>query len=144
LACFATATGVEVAAYYVPWIDNALDSIATPVAVVAGTLAVASVVGDVPPLAKWSLAMIAGGGTAGFVQAGTVALRGTSSLTTGGLANFLVATAELIASIFTTLLALVLPIMCVGLVMLLGGLALMRFSRQRALPVAANQKALAR
>src|SRR6185295_19313170 len=45
-ACFLTATIIEVVAYYVPWLDNLLDSIATPAAVVAGTIATASVVAD--------------------------------------------------------------------------------------------------
>ena len=84
LACFLTATVLEVAAYYMPWIDNLLDSVATPAAVVAGTMITAAVVTDMSPLMKWSLALIAGGGTAGVIQATTVALRGTSSVTTGG------------------------------------------------------------
>lgn len=140
VACFLTATVLEVAAYYVPWIDNALDSIATPVAVVAGTLLTASVLGDVSQLLKWSLAVIAGGGTAGLVQTATVAMRGTSSLTTGGLGNFLVATAELIASVCTTLLALLVPILCVGLMLLAGGLMLMRLNRQRRTAVASGMR----
>ncbi|MEX2175699.1 MAG: DUF4126 domain-containing protein [Pirellulaceae bacterium] len=131
LACFTTATVLEVAAYYVPWIDNLLDSMATPAAVVAGTMITASVVTDMPPLWQWTLAGIGGGGTAGLVQTATVALRGTSSATTGGLANFLVATAELVASICTTLLALLLPIFCVGLLLLSGGLVLARLGRRR-------------
>src|SRR5262245_31270558 len=88
IACFLTASVLEVAAYYVPWIDNLLDSIATPAAVVAGTMMMAAVVTDMSPLMKWSLALIAGGGTAGVIQASTVALRGTSSTTTGGLTNW--------------------------------------------------------
>jgi hypothetical protein len=138
VACFLTASVLEVAAYYVPWIDNALDSIATPVAVVAGTLLTASVLGEVSPLLKWSLAVIAGGGTAGLVQTATVAMRGTSSLTTGGLGNFLVATAELIASVCTTLLALLVPILCVGLMLLAGGLVLMRLNHRRRTAVASG------
>jgi hypothetical protein len=132
---------LEVGAYYVPWIDNALDSIATPVAVIAGTLVVASVVGDMSPLLKWSLAAIAGGGTAGIVQSGTVALRGTSTLTTGGLTNFLVSTMELVASVCTTLLALLVPIFCVGLLMLCGGLLIMRYSRPRPATALASKRA---
>src|SRR5215212_6934719 len=62
LVCFMTATVLEIGAYYVPWIDNLLDSIATPAAVVAGTLAVGSVVTDMSPLMRWTLALIAGGG----------------------------------------------------------------------------------
>ena len=130
-ACFLTATALEIAAYYVPWIDNALDSIATPAAVVAGTIVTASVITDLSPLAQWTLAVIAGGGTAGLVQTSTVALRGTSTLTTGGTANFLVATGELIASVCTTILALLLPAVCVGLMLLGGGLLLARYQRAR-------------
>jgi uncharacterized protein DUF4126 len=139
-ACFLTATVLEIAAYYVPWIDNLLDTIATPVAVVAGTVVTASVITDMPPFLQWTLAVIAGGGTAGVIQSSTVALRGTSTVTTGGLANFLVATAELVASVCTTLLAFLLPIACAGLVMVTAGLILYRASRSRqpeALPKAA-------
>jgi hypothetical protein len=109
-ACFLTATILEVAAYYVPWLDNLLDSIATPAAVVAGTIITAAVISDMSPLMKWSLAVIGGGGTAGVIQASSVALRGTSSLATGGLANWTVSSAELAASIGTTILSGLLPI----------------------------------
>lgn len=129
-ACFLTATILEIAAYYVPWIDNALDSIATPAAVIAGTVVTASVITDLSPLTQWTLAVIAGGGTAGLIQSGTVALRGASTLSTGGTANFLVATGELIASVCTTLLAILLPIACVGLVLVGGGVLLYRANRR--------------
>ena len=136
LACFLTATILEIAAYYVPWIDNALDSIATPAAVVAGTVVAASVITDMSPLMQWTLAVIAGGGTAGLIQTSTVALRGASTITTGGTANFLVATAELIASVCTTILAILLPVACVGLVLVVAGLLLTR-TRRPALSTAA-------
>lgn len=139
-ACFLTASLLEVAAYYVPWVDNLLDGIATPAAVVAGTIVTASVVHDMSPLLKWSLAIIAGGGSAGLVQSATVAVRGTSSLATGGLANFLVSTGELIAAVCTTLLALLLPMVCVGVILLTGGLLLARSSRQ---PQPRGRKAVA-
>jgi phosphoglycerol transferase MdoB-like AlkP superfamily enzyme len=74
-ACFLTATVLEVSAYYVPWVDNLLDTIATPAAVVAGTMATASVVTDMSPLLRWTLAVIAGGGLAAVVQTGTVTWR---------------------------------------------------------------------
>src|SRR5213592_3270836 len=45
-ACFLAATVVEVAAYYIPWLDNLLDSLATPAAVVAGTMITAAVLTD--------------------------------------------------------------------------------------------------
>src|SRR5436190_14866738 len=110
-ACFLTATILEVAAYYVPWLDNLLDSVATPAAVAAGTIITAAVVSDMSPLMKWSLALIAGGGTAGVIQAASVALRGTSSMTTGGLGNWIVASGELAAAVGTTVLSVLLPIL---------------------------------
>src|SRR5262245_45624492 len=72
LVCFLTATILEIGAYYIPWLDNLLDTIATPAAVVAGTIAMGSVVTDMSPLLKWTLALIAGGGTAGLIQSATV------------------------------------------------------------------------
>jgi hypothetical protein len=73
-------------------------------------------VGDIPPFLKWSLAIIAGGGVSAIVQGGTVALRAGSSGTTGGLGNFLVSTIELVGSILVTILAVLLPILCLAAV----------------------------
>ena len=120
LIAFGMAAVVEVLGYYIPWVDNALDTIATPLAVVAGVLASASVLGDTSPVMRWALAAISGGGAAGLVQTGTVAARATSSATTGGLGNFLVTTGEVVASLGTTLIALVMPILAVVLVVLFG------------------------
>jgi hypothetical protein len=111
LACLATATVLEIGAYYIPWLDNLLDSIATPAAVVAGTMVTASVVTDMSPMMKWSLALIAGGGTAGLIQSATVALRGTSSMATAGAGNWVVATGEWIASVVGTILSILLPVL---------------------------------
>jgi hypothetical protein len=109
LLAFSVATCLEIAGYYVPWIDHLLDTIATPAAVVAGTVATASVVTDMSPLLKWTLAVIAGGGVAGAVQATTVVTRGASTLTTGGFGNPLVATMELAGSVATSALAFLVP-----------------------------------
>jgi hypothetical protein len=123
LACFLTATILEIGAYYIPWLDNLLDSIATPAAVAAGTVVTASVLTDMPPLVRWSVALIAGGGAAGLIQSATVALRGTSSVTTAGTGNWIVATSELAAAVVATIVSLVLPVLGVLLVaaMLLAG-----------------------
>lgn len=119
LAAFAAATMLEIVAYYVPWLDNLLDTIATPAAVIAGTIVAASVVADVSPFLRWTLAVIAGGGVAGAVQAATVALRGASSLTTGGVANPILSTGELTGSVVTSVLAVAVPVVAVALVVLL-------------------------
>jgi hypothetical protein len=116
LIAFTTATVMEIGAYYIPWVDNMMDALMTPAAVVAGTILTASMVKDVSPFLKWSLAVIAGGGVAAVVQVGTVAMRAGSSGTTGGLANFLVSTVELIGAILVTILAVLLPLLCLGAV----------------------------
>jgi hypothetical protein len=110
LALFGAASVAEVAGYYIPWFDHALDTIASPAAVIAGTVVAAAAFGDVHPAIKWSSALIAGGGAAAAVQGGTVATRAISGGATGGLGNPIVATFELIASAVMSILAIVLPI----------------------------------
>ena len=124
LLAFAAATGLEIAAYYIPWLDNLLDAVATPAAVIAATLLTGAVAGDLSPLLRWSLAVIGGGGTAALVQGGTVALRSASSAATGGVGNFLVSTAEWIVSVLTAMLALLAPL--IALILLVTAFLLLR------------------
>jgi len=112
LIAFSTATVIEIGAYYIPWLDHVLDVLMTPAAVVAGTILTASMLGDMSPFLKWCLAIIAGGGVAAVVQGGTVALRAVSTGTTGGAGNFLVSTSELGGSIVVTILAILVPFLC--------------------------------
>lgn len=111
LIAFAVAAVVEIAAYYVPWLDNLLDTIASPLAMVAGTLLFAASLAGFDPLWQWSLSVIAGGGAAAVVQGGTVAGRLASTATTGGLANFLFTTVETVAGAAFSVLALVVPVL---------------------------------
>lgn len=120
LSAFLVATGLEVAGYYIPWIDNLLDAVATPAAVTAGTIVMASAVSQMSPLLQWSLAVVAGGGAAGAVQVVTSGLRAASSVTTGGLANPVVSTMEMGGSVGLSVLAVSLPVLA-GLAVL-GGL----------------------
>ena len=110
LLIFATATVLEIVAYYVPWLDNLLDSVATPAAVVAGAIVTASVVGDISPMLRWTLAVIAGGGVAGAVQTSTTLLRGASSVSTGGIGNPVITTAEVASSFSLSVFSLILPL----------------------------------
>jgi hypothetical protein len=118
LLAFGTATVVEVGAYYVPWLDNLLDTLAVPAAMVAGVIASASVMTDLPPVLKWSVALIGGGAAAGVVQTSTALLRLKSTATTAGLANPLLATTELVGSVITSVLAIVLPLLALLLIAL--------------------------
>ena len=118
-AAFGTATLIEVLAYYIPWLDHVLDLIASPAAVIAGMVVTASVVMDISPFLRWTLAIIAGGGTAAIVQGATVAVRAKSSALTAGLGNVFVSSAELAGSVITALLAVIVPIICIVLIALL-------------------------
>jgi hypothetical protein len=129
LLALGTATALEVAAYFVPWLDHALDVLAAPSAVVAGVLASAAVLTDLPPVVRWSVALVGGGGAAGMVQSLTALTRLSSTAFTGGLANPLVAFVELAAAALTAFLALVLPLLALGLVVA-AGIVLFRVSRR--------------
>ncbi len=112
LAAFAAATLLEILAYYIPWMDNLLDTVATPAAVVAGVIASAAVFVDLPPLVRWAAAIIGGGASAGLVQGATVLLRAKSSLLTGGLGNPVLATIEAVGAVVVSLLAILVPVVC--------------------------------
>ncbi|MGH7412878.1 MAG: DUF4126 domain-containing protein [Candidatus Rokuibacteriota bacterium] len=116
LVALATATVLEVGAYYVPWLDNVLDVVATPTAIMAGVLAWAAVTPELSPLLRWTLAVVAGGGAAGLVQTGTALLRFKSSTLTAGLGNSVVATAELAGSLVLSLLGLLAPLIAAAAV----------------------------
>ena len=117
----AVATLFEIGAYYIPWVDNALDAIATPAAMVAGTLTTMAVsTGEMSQFASWAAAIIVGGGTATAVQMSTVAVRGVSTATTGGVANPVVSTGEWIGAFAVSILSLIVPV----LVVIVGVIAL--------------------
>jgi hypothetical protein len=115
-SAFGVATLVEILAYYIPWLDNLLDALTSPLAVIAGTVLFAASVTGIDPFLKWTLAIIAGGGSAALVQGGTVLTRIASTTTTGGLANFVVSTLESLAGVFFSLISIVIPLVAVILI----------------------------
>jgi hypothetical protein len=132
LVAFVTAAIMEVGAYYVPWLDNVADVIATPAAITAGIIEMAAVTPDLPPLLRWTVAIIAGGGVAGFAQLATTLLRLKSSTLTAGTGNPFIATAELVGSLAIAVLALLAPLVAaVFVVMLLVVLARRMIRRRR-------------
>ncbi len=130
LRAFGTATALEIGAYYVPWLDHLLDVIATPAAVIAGVVASAAVMTDLPPLVTWTVALIGGGGAAGIMQMLSVGARLKSTVTTGGLANPIVATGEAAGAIGLTLVSILLPLVALLSCFVLG-LLLVRIARRR-------------
>ena len=125
------ATIAELAAYYVPWVDNLLDSIASPAAVVAGTGMTAVVLeGNTDPVIQWSLAIIAGGGVTTVVQGATVVTRGVSTAITAGIGNPVVSTGENIASLILSILAIVLAPLAAVVVLILLAMILNRMLKK--------------
>ncbi|MCH9649954.1 MAG: DUF4126 domain-containing protein [Deltaproteobacteria bacterium] len=137
LIAFGIATALEVGAYFIPWVDNFLDSIGAPAAAIAGTVVAASTIVGLDPMMKWTLAAIAGGGAAGVVHSGMAMIRGGSSMTTGGLANPLVSTVEAGGSFVLAFLAIVVPFAGLLAVVLVAYVCsrLLRRWRRRSEPV---------
>ena len=111
---------LEIAAYYIPAVDNLLDTVSAPASAIAGTVLTAALLGgDISPALRWTLAAIAGGGTALTVSSGTAAARGASTATTGGLGNGLLATGEIAASAGLSILSLALPVLALVVAVIL-------------------------
>jgi Domain of unknown function (DUF4126) len=123
LIMLSVAALAEILAYYIPAVDNLLDTLATPAALVAGTIVSAAVTTDVPPMVKWTAAVIAGGGVAGLTQGVTALLRAKSTILTGGAGNVVLSTAELVGALLVSLLALAAPFAALAVVILFLWLA---------------------
>jgi hypothetical protein len=130
---------LEAGAYYIPVVDNLLDTLATPAAIGGGTVIVASLLPEMNGLLQWGTAALLGGGSAGIVQGTTVLARGASTASTGGLANPLIATSETGGSLLTIAFALLMPLVfgvlvLLGLVWLLIRLIRLLRNRRRSAP----------
>ncbi len=131
VAIFGVATVVEIGAYYIPWIDNALDAIAGPGAVLAGGLMATSMIDIDNDAFRWILGLIAGGTSAGLVQGGSTLLRAASTATTGGLGNPVVSTGEAVGAFSLSALSVVAAPVAVVMVLVLGFLAWRRVRQWR-------------
>ena len=113
---FGVAAVVEIAAYYIPALDNFLDTISAPLSAMAGAAITAALLGgDMSPVLRWTLAAIAGGGTALATSTTTAGIRAVSTTTTAGLGNGLFSTAEAGTSTLLSVIAIALPVL--GLVL---------------------------
>lgn len=119
LITFGVATLVEIFAYYIPYVDNLLDSITVPLATIAGTAVMASTMVDLSPVATWSLAIIAGGGTAAVVAGTSSVSRLASTTTTAGFANPIVSTIETVTSFVLSIISVFIPILATVLVLII-------------------------
>lgn len=131
LIALSIATLIEVLAYFIPFVDNLLDHAAGPAAMIAGTILTASFGQDLDPFLKWTLAAVAGGGSAALVHSATSLTRLASSAATLGTGNSVVAIAELIGAVVTSLLSIFVPVVAVFLVLVLSFIAIRKFRKLR-------------
>ncbi len=129
MICLGIATVVEIFAYFIPYIDNLLDSLAIPLASIVGTVVMASTLIELDPMQTWGLAIIAGGGTAAALTTATAATRATSTATTVGIANPIVSTTETATASFVSILAIFLPVIAVIFVLFLFFVGIKFFRR---------------
>jgi Domain of unknown function (DUF4126) len=122
LFTFGAAMIVEIFGYYIPFVDNLLDTIATPLAAIAGFAVMSSTLVDLNPMMTTILAIIAGTGSATAMQGLTTTTRLASSVKTAGLGNPVVATAETGTAVALSSLSIFLPIVAVIVVVIIFGL----------------------
>lgn len=120
IICFATAAITEIAAYYFPFLDNLLDAAATPLAIAAGTVMAFAIIPTHAhePLLRWSIALMAGGVSAGSIHIGTGLLRLFSTKATLGTGNPLVATGENALAVTVSVLSFVIPVVIASILIL--------------------------
>ena len=117
ILALAVASVIEIMAYYIPWVDNMLDTISVPLAGVAGTMLMAVALTDVSPFLQWGLAIIAGGGAASTISATSATTRMASSVATAGVGNPIVSTIETATAFFLSAVSILIPFL--GFVMVL-------------------------
>lgn len=116
---FGVATLVEILAYFIPWLDNLLDSFAIPMAALAGTAVMVSTVSNLDPVITWTLAIIAGGGTATAIKGTSATGRLASTATTGGTANPVIGLVETGTAAVVTVASIFAPILAAFLVLII-------------------------
>jgi len=132
LAAFAAATVVEILAYFIPWVDNALNAISVPASLVAGTVLTYAFVGDISPALGWFIAAIAGGGASLVTRAVSNVVHAGSTAASGGTANPVVSFFESVGTVLMSIVAIIAPFVAVILLLLTVYWAVTVFRRLRA------------
>jgi len=133
LVTLSIATIIEILAYYIPVVDNFLDTIEIPTVLAVGTMLTAASLGDIDPVLRWSIALVAGGGTAEIVEGFTVLTRLGSTATTAGLGNPLISTTEAMSSTTLSIMAINVPIVAaivIGIVLYFAGNKIWKYFRR--------------
>ncbi|MGC9341078.1 MAG: DUF4126 domain-containing protein [Bacteroidales bacterium] len=131
IICFATATLIEIIAYYIPFIDNLLDTLSVPLATIAGTLLLTSVLPIDSEFIRWITGAAVGGGAALTVESGSAVTRLLSTKMTASTANPLVATGENVAAVGSSILSLLIPFVVAAAFLLLIIFIISRLGKKR-------------
>lgn len=132
LLALAVATVLEIAAYYLPGIDNLLDVVAAPLALIAGVVVAASVMAELPAWLRWLAALVAGGGATAATYSLSSMTRAKSTAATGGLGNPVVSTGELAGAAGLAGIALLAPLLALAALAAFAVLAIRRWRRRPA------------
>ncbi len=119
LIAFATATLLEIIAYFFPYVDNLLSLVSTPAAIIAGAVITAAVFYEAGPYFSWAAAVIAGGGSAAVGKTASAAVHAGSTTTSGGVANPAVSLLETLWSWFLGFLSVAVPLMVILLLLII-------------------------
>lgn len=133
LIALGIATVIELAADKIPAVDHALSAVGTIVRPIAGAVAAGAAFSQFDPMVAAIAGLIIGAPTALAFHAAQAGTRVVSTGATAGLANPFISFGEDLAAIFTTLLAMLAPVLIPLLlaVMLFALWSLWRFVRPR-------------
>lgn len=126
LISFGVAAVVEVLSYYIPFVDNLLDSIAVPLSVGAGTLLMTSVFPAESEWIRWIMGFVVGGGAAATIQSGSAFTRLMSTNFTAGTGNPVVSTGEGVAAAGFSVMSLFIPVLS-AIILLIIIILILRF-----------------
>ena len=120
IAVLALTALIEIIGNLVPWLDNLLDVIATPTAIIAGTILSAACLNEIDPGLKWMLSIMSGVLVTGGFQLTTVSVRGLSSIFTGGLINPIISFIEDLISLVISISIILFPVLGIFIIILIA------------------------
>jgi len=120
LIVFSLAAILEILAYKVPLVDNFMDAISVPTAIIAGGIAEASFIKGIDPLLALVIGLIVGGSISGLVKVASGTLRAGVTVATAGVGNIFLSIKEDIISVVSIILSIFLPYLALLLLLLIG------------------------
>ena len=124
------ATILEITAYFVPWLDNALDVISAPAAVIAAGVLTAGLTSEISPVLRWPLVAVAAANT-GIIKGAMGGVRATSTASTGGMTNFVVSGSEFVGAAAASALSIFIPVFAAVIAAVLAVICIILFRKMK-------------